>query len=418
MTEAISDLPLSGVKVVELGHIVAGPSAGLMLADLGADVVKIEQPGVGDAARNMPNHGSTFFFLNRNKRSLALDLKSKQGVEVFERLILNADVVLDNFSPGQLDRWGIGFEWAEKIRPGIIYCSINGFLDGPYKSRPFLDELAQMAGGLAFMTGPAGQPLRAGASIVDIGAATYAVIGILAALMRKGASGKGGVVTAGLFETAVFWVGQHISRAQITGKVPEPLPVRAMGGQMGWGVYQIFQTRDSRQIFIALTSNRHWIRFCKALGLTDWIADPELETNSQRVAAHARIIPRLAELIAGMDFDDIAALLDGENLPYAPVNNPSDLLSDAHLNQGGHWLNVNPTGEMELKMPMMPVVIEGQSHRVVRQPPRLGEHTDEILEELGYTTSEIRSMKDDGLVQAEGGLLQVEKGSRSDEFSR
>ncbi|TAN26485.1 MAG: CoA transferase, partial [Actinomycetota bacterium] len=367
--------PLAGIRVLELGHIVAGPSAGLILADMGADVIKVEQPQVGDAARNMPNYGSTFFFLNRNKRSLALDLKSRQGIEIFERLIRRSDVVLDNFAPAQLERWGIGFDWAARINQRIIYCSIKGFLPGPDQSRPFLDELAQMSSGLAYMTGPVGQPLRAGASIIDIGAATYGVIGILAALLQRESTGRGQKVNSGLFETAVFWVGQHIARTQITGEVPEPMLARTMGGQMGWGVYQIFHTKDGRQIFVAVTTNHHWDKFCEVLELNEFIGDPDLRTNRQRVAAHARIIPRITEVISKMDFEEISSLLAKGNLPYAPINTPRDLLDDPHLELGSRWLRIHPDGQNVLRMPKLPVSLETDIAEVYLEPPRLGEHT-------------------------------------------
>lgn len=401
--------PLAGIRVLELGHIVAGPSAGLILADMGADIIKVEQPKVGDAARNMPNYGSTFFFLNRNKRSLALDLKSPQGTEIFERLICESDVVLDNFAPAQLERWGIGFDWATRINKRIIYCSIKGFLPGPNQSRPFLDELAQMSSGLAYMTGPVGQPLRAGASIIDIGAATYGVIGILAALLQRESTGKGQLVNSGLFETAVFWVGQHIARTQITGQVPEPLLARAMGGQMGWGVYQIFHTRDEHQIFVAVTTNRHWEKFCEVLGLNEFIGDPDLGTNRQRVAAHSRIIPRITEVISEMDFEEISCLLAKENLPYAPINTPRDLLDDPHLERGGRWLRIHPDGQNELRMPKLPVSLETDLTEVYLEPPRLGEHTSVILEEFGYSPSQIREFETQGLIQNEGKMLQTEE---------
>lgn len=414
MTSTRTSAPLSGIKVLELGHIVAGPTAGLILADLGADVIKIEQPKVGDASRNMPNHGSTFFFLNRNKRSLALDLKTPEGLRIFEQLVAEADVVLDNFGPDQLSRWGIGFDWGQKVNPGIIYCSIKGFLPGPYESRPFLDELAQMAGGLAYMTGPVGQPLRAGASIVDIGAATYAVLGVLAALLQRESTGVGQLVTSGLFETTVFWMGQHITRTQITGTVPAPMSVRGMGSQMGWGVYQVFDTRDRRQIFIAVTSNRHWVQFCRALGLTEWTSDPELKTNRQRVANRDRITARITEVIAEMDFDEISSLLAKENLPYAPINTPRDLLDDPHLQKGGHWLYVRTGQENELRVPTLPMTFADEHYQTYRQPPRLGEHTDEILTELGYTPSQIQELEVGGKVQSNGGMLQIEDGGETD----
>src|SRR4051812_16853227 len=172
-------LPLEGLRVLELGHIVAGPTASLILADLGADVIKVENPDGGDQARRMPGASSGFYYFNRNKRSIAIDLKAPGGRETFLKLVKDVDVCLDNYAPGAMDRLNLGYDELAKLNPGLLYLAVKGFLPGPYEHRPSLDELAQMMGGLAFMTGPSGRPLRAGASIIDIGAATYGVIGIL-----------------------------------------------------------------------------------------------------------------------------------------------------------------------------------------------------------------------------------------------
>ena len=382
-------LPLHGLRVLELGHIVAGPSAGLILADLGADVIKIEHPQSGDAARNMPNQGSTFYTFNRNKRSLALDLKAPGGLEVFGRLVRSADVVVDNFAPGTLERLGIDYLWASRLNPGIIYCSVKGFLPGPHEHRPFLDELAQMAGGLAYMTGPPGQPLRAGASVIDIGAATYGVLGVLAALYQRQFTGCGQHIRAGLFETTVFWVGPYIAGAQLTGEVPEPTPVRKMGTQMGWAVYHLFPTADGREVFIAITSNRHWARFCTTFGLDDLLADPTLSSNRKRVAQRPRLLERIGAVVRTMPFERVLKLLAEAGIPYAPVNTPADLLDDPHLREGGRLLAVDVPEHPGLRVPSLPMLVDDISYRVYRRPPRLGEHTREVLQELGYSAAEV-----------------------------
>jgi len=223
-------LPLEGTRVLELGHIVAGPAAGLILADLGADVIKIEDPSRGgDQSRHNPSGLATFYFLNRNKRSFAVNLKEPQGRELFLKFASACDVVLDNYAPGVLERLGVDYDAVSKINPRIIYCSINGFLTGPYAHRPALDEVAQMMGGIAFMTGLPDRPLRIGASVTDISAATYGVIGILCALLQRNQTGRGQRLTSGLFETVVFWVGQHLAHFACTGEPSVPMPVRKMG---------------------------------------------------------------------------------------------------------------------------------------------------------------------------------------------
>src|SRR5581483_10373318 len=251
-----SGLPLSDLRVLELGHIVAGPTAGLILADLGADVIKVERPDTGDQARHMPGGVSAlYYFLNRNKRSIALDLKAAEGKALFLRLVETADVVLDNFSPGALDGLGLGYATLAERNPRLIYLSVKGFLPGPYEQRPSLDELAQMMGGLAYMTGRRGQPMRAGASIVDTGAATYGVIGVLAALRERDRTGCGQAIVAGLFETTVFWVGQWIAWAEATGQPSTPMSEIGQSQRMGWGIFHLFDTADEAQVFIGVTSN-------------------------------------------------------------------------------------------------------------------------------------------------------------------
>jgi crotonobetainyl-CoA:carnitine CoA-transferase CaiB-like acyl-CoA transferase len=395
-------LPLAGVRAVELGHIVAGPSGGLLLADLGADVIKVEEPRAGDQSRGMPNRGSTFYAYNRNKRSLALDLKSEQGREVFGRLVASADVVLDNYAPGVLDRLGIGYAWGSGINPRVIYCSIKGFLPGPYGDRPSLDELAQMMGGLAYMTGPAGQPLRAGASVIDIAAATYGIVATLAALHAREQTGRGQQIQAGLFESTVFLLGQHVAQASVTGVAPVPMPARGMGSRLGWAVYRLFTTGDERQVFVAITSNAHWERFCKEFGLLELWEDASLNTNAKRSANRARIIPLIEEIARRETSASLVERLERIRVPYAPLNTPLDVLEDHHLNEGGRLLEVRAADGQTVKVPGLPVAGDGFQAGIRHDPPALGQHSSEILAELGYPAAEIAELIERRVV-AEGG---------------
>jgi crotonobetainyl-CoA:carnitine CoA-transferase CaiB-like acyl-CoA transferase len=290
-------LPLDGLRVLELGHIIAGPSAGLLLADLGADVIKVEKPGEGDQTRGMPaGNGANFHFLNRNKRSITIDLKgSPEGRALFLRLARGSDIVIDNFAYGAVEGLGLGYDVLERENPRIIYMALKGFLPGPYEARPFLDELAQMSAGLAFMTGPRGQPMRAGASIVDVGAAAYGVIAVLAALQQRAQTGRGQKITSGLYETTVFWVGQWLANYGATGEPSVPMPEIRQGTRMGWGIYQLFTAADGERVFVGITSNAHWERFCTEFGLADLLADERLNDNSKRVAARAWLPARIAE---------------------------------------------------------------------------------------------------------------------------
>jgi len=393
-------LPLAGVRVLELSHIVAGPSGGVILGDMGADVIKIEHPDNGDTARGMANGGSTFYTFNRNKKYLALDLRVPSGKKIFAELVERSDVVFDNFAPGALQRLGLGYDWGRKVNPRIIYCSVKGFLPGPYSDRPFLDELAQMAGGLAYLTGLKDQPMRAGASITDIGAATYGVIGVIAALYRREKTGEGECVEAGLYETVVFWVSQYIASAQITGSDPVPRGARnsGMGDTMGWGVYRLFPTRDGTQVFIAVTGNRHWAGLCDALGFDDWKHSKEFDTNRKRSALKLRIAERVEAAVKQYTYDEITAKLHAVLVPYAPVNTPKGLLDEKHLNEADRWLALRVPG-LDLKVPKLPIDLrQSEKFGVRHQPAALGEHTDAILAELGYAPADIERLKAERVV--------------------
>jgi len=405
-------LPLEGVKVLELSHIVAGPSAGMIMGDLGAEVIKIEQPGQGDTARSHANDGATFLTFNRNKKYLALDLKQPEGKQVFEKLVAKSDVVLDNFAPGVMGRLGIDYEWGSKINPSIIYCSVKGFLAGPFGDRPFLDELAQMAGGLAYLTGFKDQPMRAGASITDIGAATYAVVGILAALHRRHVTGQGEQIEAGLYETVVFWIGQYLTASQFTGKNPAPRGEQSnMGATMGWGVYQLFPTQDGRQIFIAVTANRHWTGLCDILGFEDWKDAPEFDTNKKRAQQRPRLAERIKSALAHYSFGDICDKLYKAGIPNAPVNAPLDLLDERHLKEAERWLFMQVAGR-EFKVPKLPFDLLTTTDFEVRTPPdSLGHHTDEILAGLGYTPGQVQALKTARAVSVSSQILNIDGGN-------
>ncbi|HLH27165.1 MAG TPA: CaiB/BaiF CoA-transferase family protein [Chloroflexota bacterium] len=385
-------LPLAGTRVLELGHIVAGPTAALILADLGADVVKIERPDGGDQARRMSGNGYVFYFLNRNKRSIVLDLKAPAGKEAFRRLVRTADVVLDNYAPGVLDRLGLGYDALAALNPRLVYLSLKGFLPGPYEHRPSLDELAQMMGGLAYMTGPRGQPLRAGASIIDIGAATYGVIAILAALAQRERTGRGERIVAGLYETSVFWVGQWMAMSALNGEPSVPMPEAGQSVRMGWGIFHLFPTADGEQVFIAVTSNAHWERFCGALGLPDLLADERLDSNLKRVAARPWLLPRVREETAKYPSAALLELLERAGVPCGPVRRPDQLLDDPHLTATDQLLPVPLPDGATAPLPKLPWRSDAYAFGLRRPPPGLGEHTREVLAEAGLIDQEIDAL--------------------------
>jgi crotonobetainyl-CoA:carnitine CoA-transferase CaiB-like acyl-CoA transferase len=386
----MSQLPLEGTRVLELGHIVAGPTAGLILADLGADVIKIEDPSRGgDQSRSNPTGLATFYFLNRNKRSFAINLKESEGKELFLKFTASADVILDNYAPGVLQRLGVDYDRVSEINPRIIQCSINGFLKGPYARRPALDEVAQMMGGIAFMTGLKDQPMRIGASVTDISVATYAVIGILGALLQRNQTGRGQRLTSGLFETVVFWVGQHMSSFAVGGEPSVPMPVRRMGTRFRWGVFDLFRAADGKQVFIGITSNRHWETFCREFAQSELGAHPNLQNNEARTRARDWLIPRVQEIAGSYESNDLMGKLEKAEVPYAPVNSPADLYEDPYLM--GHENRLLPVeaGQKTVRLPALPFESEEFQFSVRRQPPRLGEHSREILQELGLSDSDM-----------------------------
>src|SRR5688572_20709804 len=337
----MASLPLDGLRVLELGHIVAGPSAGLLFADLGADVIKVERPGEGDQARGMPaGNSANFHFLNRNKRSITIDLKgSSEGRELFVRLARASDIVIDNFGYGAVEGLGLGYDVLARDNPRLIYLALKGFLPGPYEARPFLDELAQMSAGLAFMTGPRGSPMRAGASVVDVGAAAYGVIAVLAALQQRARTGVGQKITAGLYETTVYLVGQWLASFGATGEPSVPMPEMRQGTRMGWGIYQLFEASDGEQVFIGITSNAHWERFCTEFKLDELLTDESLNDNAKRVAARGWLPARIGEAMLRYSSTELAERLERARVPFAPLRRPDQLVDDPHLNASNQFVD-------------------------------------------------------------------------------
>ena len=382
-------MSLNGIRVIEFCHMIMGPSCGMILGDLGADVIKVE-PLTGDATRKLKHDGSGFFpSYNRNKRSIALDLKSSEGLQVAKRLAIGADVVIENFRPGTLEKFGLGHKELSKKNPRLIYCSLKGFLDGPYANRPALDEVVQMMAGLAFMTGPEGRPLRAGASVIDLMGGMFGVIGIQAALANRAITGKGQEVKAALYETTVHTVAQHMLQFAVTGNPSVPMPE----SRRAWAIYDTFNTKDSKQLFIGIVSDKQWKLFCEAFEREDLLNDPSLATNNQRSAERNRLKPVLEKLFGSITREDLMATCERIGLPFAPITKPHELFDDPHLNQSENLLNITlPGGQGTTRIPSLPLTIDGLRTKIRHDLPELGEHSREILEELGYSEAQIDNL--------------------------
>lgn len=386
--------PLSGIKVIEMTHMVMGPAVGSILGDLGADVIKIE-PLTGDKTRKLKKSGSGYFLTyNRNKRSIALDVKTSEGREVVLKLLSTADVFIENFRPGAMDKLGFGHKELETINPQLIYCSAKGFLNGPYQHRTALDEVAQMMGGLAYMTGPPGQPLRAGSSVIDIMGGMFGVIAILAALQERQKTEKGQKVTSSLYENVVYLMGQHMAQTATTGEAPPPMSVRVSA----WAVYDIFETKNKEQIFIGVVSDSQWKSFCQSFGLVDFIEDKDMDINSGRVEKRDIIIPKLQELFKTFTKKELMEKLDQTGLPFAPINKPEDLFDDPHLNESGGLLKIKTPDGGSTKLPAMPIEMNDRRFDVHQQVPKVGEHSKEILEEIGLSDNAIQSLFEKSIV--------------------
>jgi crotonobetainyl-CoA:carnitine CoA-transferase CaiB-like acyl-CoA transferase len=384
-----ASLPLHGIKVVEFTHMVMGPAVGAILVELGAEVVRVEPIG-GDSTRNLLGSGAGYFpMYNRNKKSICLDLKSAEGLEIARRLCDSADVVVENFRTGAMDKLGLGYEALAARNPRLIYCSEKGFLSGPYENRTALDEVTQMMGGLAYMTGPPGRPLRAGTSVIDVTGGMFGVIGVLAAIEQRHKTGRGQKVSSSLFETTVYLVGQHMAQMAVTGQPAKPMPVRISA----WAIYDVFETKDQEQVFVGIVSDGLWQKFCQAFVLTELGADESLKTNSQRVLQREALLPKVRELFKGYTKAELVPILEKTGLPFAPIGKPEEMFDDPHLAaSGGLGATTLPDGRAT-RLPILPLEMNGRRPSQGGDLAKPGEHAVEVLQTLGFDAAGIADLQ-------------------------
>ena len=390
-----SATPLAGIKVVEFTHMVMGPAAGAVLAGLGAEVVRVEPIG-GDRTRRLLGSGAGYFpMYNRHKASICLDLKAPVGAAAARDLALASDILIENFRPGAMDRLGLGYAALAEAAPGLIYCSEKGFLPGPYEHRTALDEVAQMMGGLAYLPGPPGQPLRAGASVIDVTGGLFGVIGILAALEERRRTGRGGMVTAALFETTVYLVGQHMAQFAVTGAPAAPMPARVSA----WAIYDVFECADGQPLFVGVVTDALWRKFCKLFGLDALWADESLRENNSRVLARDRILPIVRDALRRYPRDELIARLEHSGLPFAPIGRPEEMFDDPHLLASGALEPVTlPDGTATL-LPTLPVAFDQGRPSEAATLPRAGAQSRSVLQRLGYDEDHIAALFEAGVIE-------------------
>ncbi|HRH85816.1 MAG TPA: CaiB/BaiF CoA-transferase family protein [Rubrivivax sp.] len=385
--------PLHGLRVVEFTHMVMGPTCGMVLADLGAEVIKVEPIG-GEGTRRLLGAGAGFFpMFNRNKKSIGIDLKQPDGAAAARRLAASADVVVENFKPGAMAQYGLDYASLAAVNERLIYVSHKGFLPGPYEHRTALDEVVQMMGGLAYMTGRPGDPLRAGSSVNDIMGGMFGAIGALAALVQRGITGKGMEVQSALYENNVFLVGQHMLQYAVTGTPAAPMPARVSP----WAIYDVFEVAGGEQIFLAAVSDAQWQTLCTVMGWPDLQAERSLATNNQRVLARPTLLAALRERLASRSAAELARLMEDAGLPFAPIRRPEDLYDDPHLCATGGLADIElPDGDkagQTVKTTLFPITLGGERLPVRLQPPRFAAHRDELLLGIGYSRQQIADLR-------------------------
>ncbi|QOT74792.1 CaiB/BaiF CoA transferase family protein [Cupriavidus basilensis] len=374
-----ASLPLAGVRVVEFTHMVMGPTCGMILADLGAEVIKVEPPG-GDKTRNLPGLGIGFFrSFNRNKKSVVIDITTPQGQATAVELVGQCDVLLENFRPGLMAKCGLDYATLSARFPKLIYVSHKGFLPGPYEHRLALDEVVQMMGGLSYMTGPKGRPLRAGTSVNDIMGGMFGAIGVMAALRERDRTGKGQEVQSALFENCVFLSSQHMQQFSMTAEPPPPMPSRVSA----WSVYDVFTLAEGEQLFIGAVSDKQFNTLCDVLQRPDLAADPALATNAMRVAVRPALLERLGEILKDHRVQALAPKLEAAGIPYAPIMRPEQLLDDPHLRASGGLVPMQTEDGGTTDVVLLPLLMGGRRPGVRMPLPGIGEHNDEILSGLG-----------------------------------
>ena len=388
----VTSLPYAGIRVIEFTHMVMGPTCGMVLGDLGAEVIKIE-PIDGDKTRGLLGSGAGFFSMfNRNKKSMAVNINTPAGRKIVQELIATADILCENFKPGTMKKLRLDYDSLKVQFPRLIYVSHKGFLPGPYDHRTALDEVVQMMGGLAYMTGTEEKPLRAGASVNDMMGGIFGAMGAMAALRQRDLTGQGQEIQSALFENNVLLVGQHMMQYAVTGKPAKPMPSRISA----WGIYDVFEVAQAEKIFLAVVSDTQWKIFCDIFNWPDLFQNTRYATNNQRVQSRQTLIPLIKDRLQSYSAQRISQLFADHGLPYAAITRPEQLFDDPHLSATGGLAKIiisdGPKAGQEVTTPLLPITMDGKRLPIRFNPPKTGEHSNTILAELGYSFEEIQEL--------------------------